>query len=189
MDYLGDWISNLLGLQASSLSATQMGLRAIVIYLVAWLMLRVVGDRRFVGKYAAIDVILSITLGATLSRGINGSAAFVPTLAAGITLVIMHWLFSAITFHLPQLEPWIKGRTRTLVQNGELRHPALQKSHLTERDLGMALRSKGSGSQLDNIALATLEPSGEVSVTPRSSVHVVEVPVEAGTKTLRIVVE
>lgn len=166
-----------------------MGLRAIVIYLVAWLMLRVVGDRRFVGKYAAIDVILSITLGATLSRGINGSAAFFPTLAGGVTLVVVHWLFSAITFHLPQLEPWIKGHPRTLVQNGERHSAALQKSHLTGQDLSMALRSKGSGTQLDNIALATLEPSGEISVLPRSSVHVVEVPMEAGTKTLRIVIE
>lgn len=189
MDYLENWISTLLGLQASSLSATHMGLRAIVVYLVTWLMLRVVGDRRFVGKYAAIDVILSITLGSTLSRGINGAAAFFPTLAAGITLIVMHWLFAAITFRWPQLEPWIKGRARTLVKNGE-RHPtALQKSHLTEQDLSMALRSKGNGAQIDNIALAMLEPSGEISVLPRSSVHVVEVPVEAGTKTLRIFVE
>ena len=183
-----EW-NELLGLNASTLSAQQMGARAIVVYVAAWLMVRLVGDRRFAGKYAAIDIVLSITLGATLSRAINGSASLLPTLAAGITLVGLHWLVAALAFRLPQLEPLVKGRSRVLVRDGEVSEGAMRSSHLTKADLAMALRSQGSLQSLDQVALASLEPSGEISVIPQSSSRVFEIPVEAGVKTVRIVIE
>jgi uncharacterized membrane protein YcaP (DUF421 family) len=166
-----------------------MCVRAVVIYVAAWLMVRLVGDRRFAGKYAAIDIILSITLGATLSRAINGSASFFPTLGAGITLVGLHWLVAALTFWLPQLEPWIKGRSRLLVQDGDLNERALRVSHLTKADLAMALRSQASLQTPDHVALASLEPSGEISVIPQSSARIVEISVEAGVQTVRIEID
>jgi uncharacterized membrane protein YcaP (DUF421 family) len=112
------------------------------------------GSRRFAGKYAAIDIILSITLGATLSRGINGSAPFFPTLAAGITLVAMHWLIAALAFHLPPIEPWIKGQAQLLVQDGRINYSALQSAHLTAMDLKTVMRSSGSRADLDQVELA-----------------------------------
>ncbi|MGB3308102.1 MAG: YetF domain-containing protein [Nodosilinea sp.] len=188
MQNLNSLISHLLGLDASPLSVEQICLRAAVVYIVAMLMVRVVGDRRFAGKYAAIDIILSITLGATLSRAINGTAPFFPTLAGGVVLVAMHWLLAAVSFQLPQLEPWIKGRSRRLVQHGQVNHSAMKISHLTERDLKMILRSTGSLTDLDQVELACLEPSGDISVISQSSPQVMEVAVEDSVKTVRIVI-
>ncbi|MGB3294070.1 MAG: YetF domain-containing protein [Phormidesmis sp.] len=162
-------ISSLLGLNASELSIGQMCLRAFVVYIVALLMVRTVGSRRFAGKYAAVDIILSIMLGATLSRGINGSAAFGPTLAAGLTLVGLHWSMAALAFRLPLLESWVKGRPRTLIQAGQVNHGALKTAVLTDQDLKMSLRMDGSPTDLDKIALAILEPSGSISIKPQSS--------------------
>ncbi|MBE9109944.1 DUF421 domain-containing protein [Nodosilinea sp. LEGE 07298] len=185
---LNSLISQLLGLNTSPLSVEQICLRAVVVYLVAMLMVRVVGDRRFAGKYAAIDIILSITLGATLSRAINGSAPFFPTLAGGVVLVGMHWLLAAVSCQLPQLEPWIKGRSRLLIQHGRINHSALKTSHLTEEDLRMILRSTGSLTDLDQVEFASLEPSGNISVISQSSPQVVNVSVEDSVKTVRIVI-
>ena len=67
-----------------------MGLRAAIIYIAALIMVRIVCDRRFIGKYAAFDVILSIIFGSTLSPAINGSSAFFVTIFAGFVLVAMH---------------------------------------------------------------------------------------------------
>ena len=87
MPLLGwDEFSALLGLEASTLSAQQICLRAIVVYIAAWLMVRLVGDRRFAGQPAAIDIVLSLTLGAMLSQGIDGSVALFSALGAGNTL-------------------------------------------------------------------------------------------------------
>ncbi|PSN10067.1 DUF421 domain-containing protein [filamentous cyanobacterium CCT1] len=185
---LSSLIRHLLGLDALTLSVEQICLRAAVVYIVAMLMVRVVGDRRFAGKYAAIDIILSITLGATLSRAINGAAPFFPTLAGGVVLVAMHWLLAAVSFQLPQLEPWIKGRSRLLVQDGQVNHSALRTSHLTEGDLKMILRSSVSLTDLNQVELARLEPSGDISVISHSSPQVVDVSVEDNVKTIRIVI-
>ena len=190
-------ISSLLGLNASELSAGQMCLRALVVYIVALLMVRIVGSRRFAGKFAAVDIILSITLGATLSRGINGSAAFGPTLAAGLMLVGLHWLMSILAFRLPFLESWVKGRPRTLIQAGQKNHGAFKTAALTDQDLKMTLRTSGSLTSLDKIALATLEPNGSVSIIPQSSEEdsskeslpeVINISVEDNVQTVRVLI-
>ncbi len=49
-----DVMSWALGLDAIRLTLWQMGLRAAVIYVAALVMVRLVGDRRFIGKYAAL---------------------------------------------------------------------------------------------------------------------------------------
>ncbi|MEQ9549584.1 MAG: hypothetical protein RIM23_08200 [Coleofasciculus sp. G3-WIS-01] len=71
---VGDTISWAFGLEAQTLNVWQMGLRAAVIYGTALIMVRVIGDRRFIGKYAAMDLLLGVVLGSTLSRAINGAA-------------------------------------------------------------------------------------------------------------------
>lgn len=109
-----------LGLDARQLNFWQMGLRASVIYIAALIMIRMAGDRHFIGKYAAFDVILSIIFGSTLSRAINGTSAFFETIFAGFILVGMHWLFSAIAFYFSKFESKIKGRFIQLFDGGVL---------------------------------------------------------------------
>ena len=189
-------MNDLLGLNADKLSVGQMCLRSLLVYIVALMMVRIVGDRRFAGKYAAFDIILSITLGATLSRAINGSAAFMPTLAAGFTLVGLHWLMAAVSFRLPMIENWVKGRPRILVQAGQVNQSAVKSESLTEQDLTMALRTGGKITDLDEVSLAVLEPSGGISVIPQktksqsspesSSAQVVNISVEEGVQTVRV---
>lgn len=135
-----DWA---LGLKTSQLNIWQMGMRATIIYLVALIMVRTVGNRRFIGKYAAFDVILSIILGSTLSRAINGTSAFFETIFAGFVLVGIHWLISSIAFHFTQFESPIKGRSRILIKNGQLCQKTMQACHITKDDLASTLRLGG----------------------------------------------
>lgn len=167
--YLDNLIESALGLNAQQLTVWQMGLRAAIIYISAFLMVRIVGDRRFIGKYAAFDVILSIIFGSTLSRAINGSSAFFPSIFAGFVLVSMHWLFSAITFHYPKLERKIKGRSRILIKNGQLCPQAMEASHITKQDLESTLRLKCQIDQLDRVDKACLESNGDISFSLRAS--------------------
>lgn len=152
-----------LGLNAKQLNMWQMGLRAAIIYVAALGMVRVVGDRRFIGKFAAIDVILSIIFGSTLSRAINGSSAFFATIFAGFVLVGMHWLFSTISFHYPSLEHKIKGRPRLLIDNGQLCHQTMKVCHLTKEDLRFMLRVQCQVDELERVKRACLERNGDIS--------------------------
>jgi uncharacterized membrane protein YcaP (DUF421 family) len=45
------------------------------------------GSKRFLGQTSAFDTIVGIMLGSIMSRAINSSAPFFPTLIAGVVLV------------------------------------------------------------------------------------------------------
>jgi hypothetical protein len=125
-----DVMSWALGLDAIRLTLWQMGLRAAVIYVAALVMVRLVGDRRFIGKYAALDVLLTVILGSTLSRAINGSAPFFDSLGAALVLVGMHWLFSAIAFHFEGLDTLIKGHSGFVYMNFTSRFALVRQANL-----------------------------------------------------------
>jgi uncharacterized membrane protein YcaP (DUF421 family) len=184
---IGDGINYALGLDAKELNSWQMGLRAAVIYFSGWIMVRVAGDRRFIGKHAAFDVVLSIIFGSTLSRTINGSAPFFPTIGAGFVLVGMHWLFAGISFHFPGVEQLIKGSSRVLIRDGEINYKNMQKSHLTHKDLESSLRSQAKLTEASQVKIARLESGGEISVLPQEKQpQVIKLTVEEGVKIIRI---
>lgn len=157
------FIDRALGLNAQQLNILQMGLRAAIIYIAALIMVRMVGERRFIGKHAAFDVILSIIFGSTLSRAINGTSAFFETIFAGFVLVVMHWLFSAIAFYSTKLENKIKGKSHLLIKNGQLCKKTMQTYHITREDLASALRLQCQIDRLDRVESASLERNGDVS--------------------------
>lgn len=161
--WLRETINLALGLDVKPINMWQMGLRAVVIYVVATVMVRIVGDRRFIGKYAAIDVILTIIFGSTLSRAINGTSAFFETIFAGLVLVGMHWLFSAIAFHYSQYEDQIKGKPKILIKHGQLCHKTMKKCHLTQEDLVATLRLQCQTDRLEQVEKACLERNGGIS--------------------------
>lgn len=156
-------INTILGIEAEELSLLQMGVRAIVVYIFALIMVRMVGDRRFIGKYAAFDVVLSIIFGSTVSRAINGSAAFWSTLFASFVLVAMHWLFSTLAFYSVLLESKIKGKPIVLVRDGQPSKTAMASCHITKEDLLSTLRLQLQVDDIDRVKKACLERNGEIS--------------------------
>lgn len=112
-------IREILGLGANDLAWWQMLVRAILVFIVALLMVRL-GEKRFLGKNTAFDVILGIVFGSVMSRAITGSSPFFPTLVAGFTLILLHWLFAAVAFRSDWFGDMVKGRSRILVKDGEI---------------------------------------------------------------------
>ena len=174
-----------IGLNGGQLSATQMGLRAAVVYL-AWLAAVRFADNRLLGRYSPFDVVLAVILGAVLGRAINGSTPFFETLIAGAVLVCMHWILTILSAHSHAFGRLVKGRERLLVWNGEVQQEEMRKNYLSDRDLLEMMRLKGNVADTRNVAEAYLERNGEISVIPHRTPHVVEVDVSAGVQTVRI---
>jgi uncharacterized membrane protein YcaP (DUF421 family) len=174
-----------LGLQGEEIKVMQMGLRAVIVYVVTVFIIRL-GKKRFMGGTTAFDVILGIMLGSIVSRAITGNAPFFGALAASVVLLVMHWLFSAMALRSRRFGWAVKGGSEVLVRNGEIDWDMMRKTHMTEHDLREDLRSKGI-SNLREIAEARLERSGELSVIKaKQEPKVVEVGVADGTKTIRV---
>ena len=100
-------IAELFG-EGKDLSALQMSMRAIVIFMLALILIRIAGVKTF-GKNAAFDNIIIITLGAVLSRAIAGVSPFVSVVFASITLVLIHRIVSWLSMRNHAIGKLVKG--------------------------------------------------------------------------------
>jgi uncharacterized membrane protein YcaP (DUF421 family) len=178
-----------LGLDADQLNTRHMLLRALIVYIATIAMVRI-GEKRFLGKSTAFDVILGIILGSVVSRAINSSPEFFPTLAAGFLLVALHWMFAAVAFRSDRLGTLVKGSTRILVKDGRIQWDEMRCSHISQDDLLGALRLNGGTQETGMVESAWLERNGDISVLKRErDPKVIEVKVESGVQTIRIEVQ
>ena len=183
-----DTVRQLLGLgrDIADVNAIQMALRTILIYVFSLAIIRF-GSKRFLSEATAFDVIVAIMLGSIMSRAINGSAPFVPTVVAGAVLVGAHWLLAFLTSRLDWFGPLVKGNPTLLVRDGEIMEEGLRSAGLSRRDLDEHLRLQASTTDISTIRVARMERNGRISVIPAESApHVVNVSVEDGVKTVRI---
>jgi uncharacterized membrane protein YcaP (DUF421 family) len=181
-----DW---LIGKDGEDLNALQMGLRAVIIFLSALLMLKI-GNKRFLGRTTAFDFLLGIIIGSVLSRAITGNAPFFPSIAASFVLIGIHWLFGAIALKSSFFGKLVKGRTRPIIENGKINLKEMKKANLSKGDLEMEMRSETGSDNLDEIKYAYLERTGKISFLKYpSDPKVIDVKVEDGVQTIKIKIE
>jgi uncharacterized membrane protein YcaP (DUF421 family) len=178
---------NVLGdlLSPDTFSASHVAARAMVIYAAAVAIMRI-GDRRFLGQNAAFDVVFGVIIGSVFARGINGSAPIGATLVGALVIVALHWFLASAAFYSDGFGTVLKGGEKVLVRDGQLQWRAMRSANITERDLMAALHVNGRVSKVEDVALARLERSGEISVLPAPPRLVHEVSVEPGVQTIRI---
>jgi uncharacterized membrane protein YcaP (DUF421 family) len=155
-----------LGLESHQLHFSHMAWRAVVVFCVAVALARI-ADRRFMGRNACYDFMLGIILGSVLSRGVNGQAAFFPTLGASALLVIMHRLVGAVAYHSHWFSCLVKGQYRILVHDGRVDRDEMRRNHITIDDLEENLRMRGNVARVEDAAEARLERNGNISVVKR----------------------
>ena len=158
-------MSDLLGLnlQPNDLTTLQVCLRAIIVFVAALIIVRL-AHKRFMSKMSAFDVIFGFVLSSMLARAINGSAPFVPTLAGGLVLVLLHRLISAISFYSDTFGCLVKGDATTLVENGVRDEAALRSERISNKDLLEEIRLNSNLGSWEEVKSATLERNGRVSV-------------------------
>lgn len=181
-------MQGLLGIDSGDLTVWQMGLRAVIIYITAIIFVKV-GEKRFMGKNTAFDMILGIMLGSVLSRAITGNAPFIQTVAAGALLVSLHWLFAVASYYSDWFGSLVKGGERTLIRDGSIQWDNMRKSHITRKDLEAALYINGRVSDPSEVKIARFERSGDISVIPRDKekeLRVVEITVRKGVQAVRV---
>ncbi|WP_207539547.1 DUF421 domain-containing protein [Sabulicella rubraurantiaca] len=161
-----DW---LLGLERDikDVSSGQMALRAILIYGLALVLIRV-ASKRFLSQATAFDVIVAIMLGSILSRAINGSAPFLPTVLAAAALVALHWVLASLAVHT-SIGTIFKGEPQLLIKDGEVQEEAMRRARITSADLDQALRINAKHTDRSKIRRAYLERNGSISVIPYPS--------------------
>ncbi len=149
--------------QGENLNSLQMCARAVVIFLLALIYIRIAGTRAF-GGLAAFDYIITITLGALLSRAIVGASPFVPILASSLTIVLLHRTVAWLCVHSHFLGKLVKGSPVTVFKNGKFNRKAMSLHQISERDAMEGVRMRVNQHSTDQIDEIILERNGELSV-------------------------
>jgi len=152
-----------LNLSATKLEFRHMAWRTLVVFVVAVFVVRA-GARRFLSRAAGFDIIVAIVLGSVLSRGINGEAAFFPSLGASLLLVALHHVLATLAFRWHWFSVLAKGQAITLVREGAVDRRAMAQAKITDDDLDESLRLNGNLEGTSDVAEARLERNGTVSV-------------------------
>ena len=167
-------------------NAIQMALRTLLIYAVTLVLIRL-GSKRFLSEASAFDVIVGIMLGSVMSRAINSSAPFFPTLGAGIVLISLHWLFAMVAFRTDWFGFIVKGEPVLLIKDGQIQQGGVRRAGVSTHDLEQALRLVAQETDPANVKLAYLERNGQISMVPcPSEPRIVDVSVVDGVQTVRI---
>ena len=136
--------------------------RAALIFAYGLLLVRISGRRTF-GKWSALDIVVSIMLGSSLSRALTGSAPLLGTMAASAVLVLLHWLLAQGAARWLGVAHLVEGAAIELAQGGCLNEQARLRQSVSAADLAETFRQHGV-SGVDDTTAVTLEPSGKISV-------------------------
>jgi uncharacterized membrane protein YcaP (DUF421 family) len=162
-----EFFTTVLGTHSQDLTWWQMSLRAIIVFIVALLIVRI-GNHRIFGKHTAFDIVLGIIYGSVLSRAITGNSPFFPTLTAALVLMLSHRILAIIAYKTHfGFGDLIKGKPCILIEDGKLQRDVMKKNSITEHDLNEAMRKSGLEADHSQVKKAYLERSGEISIIQR----------------------
>jgi uncharacterized membrane protein YcaP (DUF421 family) len=154
--------------EGRDLNALQMGCRAVVVFLITILLLRIAGMRAF-GKKSTFDTTIVIILGAILSRAVVGVSPFFPTITAAFVLSIIHRLIAWISFNNQQVGVLIKGKKVSLYKDGVYNLPNMKRTCLSKEDLLEDVRLEMNTSSLEGIEEIFMESSGQISIIKKQN--------------------
>ena len=164
MNTFSELLQTLLGIstEPKALTFLQVSVRGVIVFIATLVMVRL-SSKRSLAEKTAFDAVLVVIIGSMLSRAINGSAAFLPTLGSGFVLVLLHRLFGLTAFYSHAFGIVLKGKPAVLVQNGRLQHKNMLWNHISEHDLQEDMRLEAKTDDLSKIKTARVERSGDIS--------------------------
>jgi uncharacterized membrane protein YcaP (DUF421 family) len=164
MNTFSESLQTLLGIssQPKELTFLQISVRGVIVFIATLAMVRL-SSKRSLAEKTAFDAVLVVIIGSMLSRAINGSAAFLPTLGSGFVLVLLHRLFGLTAYYSHAFGVLLKGKPAVLVQNGRLQHKNMLWNHISEHDLQEDMRLEAKTEDLSKIKTARVERSGDIS--------------------------
>lgn len=143
-------------------------IRAAVIYLVLFILLRASGNRQF-SELTAFDAVLLLIVAEAVQQALIGDEDFSLT-AAGVvvvTFIALDIVLSLIKQASRTADMVIEGVPVLLVDNGELVKQNLKQERVDEDDILAAARVQMGLESLDQVKYAVLERDGSIGVIPK----------------------
>jgi uncharacterized membrane protein YcaP (DUF421 family) len=153
--------------QGEDLTILQMSARAIVMFFISLLLIRL-GGMRVVGKRSAFDTIITITMGSVLARGVVGASPFFSTIGAATCMIAINRLLAWGGCAHSAFDGLVKGKALLLYKDGEILWHNMKLAALSKADLVESLRLETKSEDLSRIQKAYLETNGRISFILKS---------------------
>lgn len=159
-----EFIRLLIGPDNGYQTVAQLSARAVVMFVLGVLCIRIAGRRTF-ARASPLDIVVYLIIGSNLSRIITGKANVFPSVAATLTLVVVHRLLTYATLRKSVLSSLLKAEPTVLIRDGTADEAALRRKGVGHEDLIEALRLKQI-ERIEDVRLAILERGGDISILP-----------------------
>ncbi len=141
-------------------------LRAVVVYLLVIVLIRLSG-KRAVGQFTPFDLVLLILLGNAVQNGINGGDnSLTGAVIMATTLIALNYGVAWMTARSVRAERIVEGAPVVIARDGKLFEKVLRREMISSRDFEESLRMNNV-EDVSEVELALLETNGSISVVPK----------------------
>lgn len=153
--------------EGKNLDLIQMVCRGVTIFFIALILIRISGRRSF-GLRTPLDNVISILLGAVLSRAVVGASPLIPVTATCLTIVILHRLFGwLVTKYHKNFGRWLEGRIIMLYEHNGFKKDNMRRAMVSEEDIMQGVRKSALTDDMSEIEKVYMERNGEISAIKR----------------------
>lgn len=142
-------------------------LRAIILYIVVFLVIRLMGKKELSQvqpfEFCIIVLIADIASGPMQSRGMTIFEGIIPIIA----LLIAYTIFTLVIKSSKKAESIVCGNPSLIIKNGILIESEMRKQQYVVEDIMSQLRQEDIF-KIQDVAFAVLETNGKLSVIPKS---------------------
>ncbi len=148
--------------EGKGLSVLQMTSRTVLVFIITLILIRISGRRSF-GLHTPLDNIITIVLGAVMSRAIVGASDFLPVIASCTTLVLVHRLFAYLMVRHPVFSKLVSGEKIILYKEGNFIENNMDKVQVCREDILQEVRKTALTEKLESIEKIYIERNGEIN--------------------------
>ncbi len=149
--------------QQTLVAIAQQAALALAYYIGVIVMVRLAG-KRLAGQVTTFDLIVLIGL-AVVAQQLTLGETKIDALVFIVTVLATHRLLAMLASRSTRVRVLLRGRPRTLIEEGVVLHDALRSEGLSEAELRAGLRKLGLESP-SSVKLAVLEETGHISAIP-----------------------
>lgn len=143
-------------------------IRGVVIYLFLWLIFRISGKRTLAETSPFELVLLLIISEVTNQAMVDSDHSVTNAILLIMTLTGMSILLSVVKHYWPAANRILEGMPLPLIKDGKVLQENLDKSRVDMDEILAAARMTQGVDRMEDIAHATVENDGKISVVPKS---------------------
>src|SRR5688500_3734645 len=123
---------------------------------------------RAFGTMSAFSIVISLTLGSVLSRGITGHYPLISCIAASFTLALLHRLLARLSYKSSRFGKLVKGEAIPLYTDGSRNKKQLSAYDITDNDLAQVMR-QSCIDDFKHVREMWLERDGTISILKKDA--------------------